>query len=83
MLPDGNCDTSIVESIFEWIKTPLVIIRSTVKPGTTEKLAKKYPKLHIVFQPEYIGETPNHPMKTGALSEKTFLIFRRQQGSLQ
>ena len=75
MLPDGSCDTSIVESTIEWLKTPLIIIRSTVKPGTTDKLAKKYPQKHIVFQPEYIGETPNHPMKTGALSEKTFMIF--------
>lgn len=75
MLPDGSCDTSIVESTVKWLSTPLIIIRSTVKPGTTDKLAKKYPGKHIVFQPEYIGETPNHPMKTGALSEKTFMIF--------
>ena len=75
MLPDGSCDTSIVESVIEWLKTPLIIIRSTIKPGTTDMLAKKYPDKHIVFQPEYIGETSNHPMKTGAFSEKTFMIF--------
>jgi UDPglucose 6-dehydrogenase len=75
MLPDGSCDTSIVESCLEWLETPLIVIRSTIKPGTTDSLAKKYPDKHIVFQPEYIGETSNHPMKTGALSEKTFLIF--------
>ncbi len=75
MLPDGSCDTSIVESAMEWLNTPLIIIRSTIKPGSTDKLAKQYPNKQIVFQPEYIGETPNHPMKTGALSEKTFMIF--------
>lgn len=63
MLPDGSCDTSIVESTLSWLKTPLVIIRSTVAPGTTAKLQKKYPKLSIVFQPEYIGETVGHPFK--------------------
>lgn len=63
MLPDGSCDTSIVEETLKWLKTPLVIIRSTVAPGTTAKLQKKYPKLKIVFQPEYIGETAGHPFK--------------------
>ena len=75
MLPDGSCDTSIVESSVDWLKTPLIIIRSTIRPGTTDRLSKKYPDKHVIFQPEYIGETPNHPMKTGAFSEKTFLIF--------
>jgi len=54
---DGkSCDTSIVESIFEWLKTPLILIKSTVTPGTTAKLQKKYPDLNIVFSPEYVGE---------------------------
>jgi UDPglucose 6-dehydrogenase len=79
MLPDGSCDTSIVESSVEWLNTPLIVIRSTIAPGTTDRLSKKYPGKHIVFQPEYIGETPNHPVKTGALSEKTFMIFGGSQ----
>lgn len=54
---DGkSCDTSIVEGTFEWLETPLILIKSTVKPGTTAKLQKKYPKLNIAFSPEYIGE---------------------------
>lgn len=54
---DGkNCDTSIVEEIFSWLKVPLVLIKSTVKPGTTTKLQKKYPDIQICFSPEYIGE---------------------------
>lgn len=62
MLPDGTCDTSIVEATIDWLETSLIIIRSTVKPGTTEALRKKYPNKHIIFQPEYIGETVGHPM---------------------
>lgn len=62
MLPDGSCDTSIVDETVGWLEAGLIIIRSTVKPGTTEELKKKYPNKHIIFQPEYIGETVGHPM---------------------
>ena len=61
MAKDGSCDTSIVEETFTWLKTPLAVIRSTVAPGTTDKLQKKF-KGEVVFQPEYIGETTAHPL---------------------
>jgi UDPglucose 6-dehydrogenase len=32
------------------------LIKSTIKPGTTEKLQAKYPKRTFTFSPEYIGE---------------------------
>ena len=57
----GMLDTSIVEECVEWCECPLLVIRSTVNPGTTDALAEKYDK-HIVVQPEYLGETTNHPM---------------------
>jgi nucleotide sugar dehydrogenase len=57
----GTLDTSIVEEVISWCKCPLIVIRSTVNPGTTDYLSKKYKK-NIVMQPEYLGETPNHPM---------------------
>ena len=54
---DGKtCDISIVEDVFSWLEVPLVLIKSTIKPGTTQKLQQKYPKLEICFSPEYIGE---------------------------
>jgi UDPglucose 6-dehydrogenase len=52
---DGSCDISIVEEVVAWLTTPLIIIRSTISPGTTDRLKKKYPNKHIVFMPEYIG----------------------------
>ena len=59
---DGSCDTSIVESVVGWLETPLIVIRSTVSPGTTRGLAGKHPSKGIVFQPEYgPAETPDHP----------------------
>ena len=60
MLPDGSCDTSIVEDVISKLDSDLIIIRSTVSVGTTDRLKKKYKK-NIVFQPEYIGETVAHP----------------------
>lgn len=54
-------DTSIVEEVVAQAKEELLVIRSTVNPGTCEHLIKKYGK-RIVMQPEYLGETTNHPM---------------------
>lgn len=73
MLEDGSCDTSIVEETMTWLKTGLIIIRSTVRPGTTERLKKQYPDKKIVFQPEYVGESVSHPYADE--SNISFLIF--------
>lgn len=56
---DGKCDTSIVEEVVSWLKTPLIVIHSTVAPGTTDRLRKQSGK-RIIFQPEYLGETTSH-----------------------
>ena len=58
---EGLLDTSLVEESVAWCSCPFLVIRSTVNPGTTDRLASKYHK-NIVMQPEYLGETPNHPM---------------------
>lgn len=55
MKDDGHCDTSIVEAVIGRIESPLIWIRSTIPPGTTERLIESTDK-HIVFSPEYIGE---------------------------
>lgn len=60
-LKDGALDTSIVEEVVGKAKEDLIIIRSTVMPGTTDRLIEKFSKA-LVFQPEYLGETVNHPM---------------------
>ena len=58
---EGKLDTSIVEEVISWLKTPLIVIRSTVNPGDCDHWQDKYNKA-IVFQPEYLGETPAHPL---------------------
>lgn len=72
MKSSEHCDTSIVEEVVSKLKTPLIIVRSTIEPGTTDRLKKKYKK-HIVFCPEYVGETTAHPF----VNERTrpFLIL--------
>jgi UDPglucose 6-dehydrogenase len=59
--PDGACDTSAVEDCVAWLTSPLIVIRSTVAPGTTRRLRETTGKA-ILFQPEYIGETVAHPL---------------------
>ena len=65
MFESGECDLSIVEEVVENIDKLLtqneadkkaVIIKSTVVPGTVERLAKKYPKLNFIFNPEFLTE---------------------------
>ena len=59
---DGlSCDTSCVEECLEWIIPP-VCLRSTVIPGTVDRLAAQTGKA-IAFSPEYIGEQNNHPWR--------------------
>jgi|SRR3990167_2464770 len=69
---EGKLDTLIVEEVISWCECPLLVIRSTVNPGDCDRWSKKYNK-NIVMQPEYLGESPAHPM----LDPKTrqFLII--------
>jgi len=69
---NGTLDTSIVEEIISRASEDLIVIRSTVPPGTTDYLVKKYNK-RIVFQPEYIGESPMHNLLDPR--SRTFMIF--------
>jgi UDPglucose 6-dehydrogenase len=59
---DGQCDTSIVEKLIFNLnslvtKSSIVIIKSTVQPGTTRKFTNKTNTLlDIVFCPEFLTE---------------------------
>ena len=55
MLEDGSCDTSIVEEVIGWLQTPLILIKSTIPPGTTKRLKEATGK-RICHSPEYVGE---------------------------
>jgi len=50
-------DLSYVEEACDSIKgEKIVVIKSTVVPGTTEKLQKKYPQHRFLFNPEFLTE---------------------------
>ncbi len=58
---EGALDTTIVEDVVRNSLEDFLVIRSTVNPGFCNEMASTYGK-HIVMQPEYLGETVNHPM---------------------
>jgi UDPglucose 6-dehydrogenase len=69
-LPSGKADiTAVIESV-SWLTTPVIIIRSTVPPGTTESLISNS---DIVFVPEFIGEGVNAPYNN--MKQPPFLII--------
>ena len=61
MTDDGECYTGFVEEAIQKISKKAtcktVVIKSTILPGTTEKLNQEYKrKLQIVFNPEFLTE---------------------------
>lgn len=71
-LQDGSCDTKEVEEVINSCECDIIVIRSTVPVGFSEDISKKTSK-NIIFQPEYCGETSNHPYND--LSKRTWLTF--------
>lgn len=60
MKKDGSCATFIVEDALRVInannKTDVVVIKSTVVPGTVEKWNKIYGNIQIIHNPEFLTE---------------------------
>ena len=57
---DGSMNIDIVDraltDIDEHSTNAVILLRSTVVPGTTKKLQDKYPNLRLVFNPEFLTE---------------------------
>ena len=62
MNKSGSISLKFINEAFKQIdevnkkENNIIILKSTVVPGTTEKLQKKYPSLNIVFNPEFLTE---------------------------
>lgn len=60
MTREGACDTRIVEQVVHDLcmteQSKIIVIKSTVPPGTTEKLQERYTNHTILFSPEFLTE---------------------------
>jgi nucleotide sugar dehydrogenase len=60
MRQDGSCDFSIVESVCslatEAGSDHLIVIKSTIPPGTTKSFNEKFNTKQVVFNPEFLTE---------------------------
>jgi len=81
---DGSINLSYVEDALQEISQitsdiqenmvlmdNIVLIRSTVTPGTTRKLQEKYQNLNLVFNPEFLTES-NH--KSDFVNQDRFIV---------
>lgn len=54
----GGFDLSIVESVIPLTKVnATVVVKSTILPGSTERLAREFPDRYIMHSPEFLRET--------------------------
>ena len=55
---DGSCDTSILENAVSKVggAGKVVVLKSTIPPGTTEKMQARYPQHKFLFNPEFLSE---------------------------
>ena len=56
--PHGEMEDSYLRSAIQLLEGlyKIVVIKSTVLPGTTNRLQKDYPSLRILFNPEFLSE---------------------------
>ena len=92
--PNGDCDTSIVEKVINELNAAgykgLVGIKSTVVPGTSEKLSAQYPNLRICSVPEFLRAKSaladfmyNHDLLViGSNREEDFDMIKEIHGNL-
>ena len=93
-LPDGSCDTSIVRGVVAKLTKSkylgLVVIKSTVEPGTTDQLSRQYPELRLTFCPEFLRERAqyvdfveyHHVCIIGTHNDKDYELLKEAHGSL-
>ena len=91
-LPSGKCDTSIVEQVADELSVigyqGVVAIKSTVEPGTTQKLIDRHLDLNICFVPEFLRERcalsdfiDNHDLCViGTFDENVFDALKQVHG---
>ena len=64
MKMNGECSLEVIEATFERLheaaveqqRRPIVVLKSTVPPGTTRKLQIRFPQLYLCYAPEFLTE---------------------------
>jgi UDPglucose 6-dehydrogenase len=60
MKKSGECDLSIVDGVLNQINSfgskKMVILKSTVPPGSCDRLQEKYDNIDLMFNPEFLTE---------------------------
>jgi UDPglucose 6-dehydrogenase len=91
-LPTGDCDVSIVEQVIEDLNQAdyqgLIAIKSTVIPGTTERLGRHFPNLRICCVPEFLRAKTaladfihNHDLLIiGSTKEEDYELIKKAHG---
>jgi len=55
---DGSCELAIIEKAIAKISgEKIIVLKSTVPPGTTEAFQKQYPRHKFLFNPEFLTES--------------------------
>ena len=60
--PDGSVNIDNINDVLKSINStidrdnPIILVRSTVVPGTTLSMSNNFPNLNIVFNPEFLTE---------------------------
>ena len=81
---DGSIHLGILESVLRDIqvvnkkKDNIILIRSTIIPGTTSKLCKKFTNLNIVFNPEFLTE---RSAKFDFINQSRFILGGRRRNT--
>lgn len=80
--PDGSMNVEILESALADIQfvndrnDNIVLIRSTITPGTTKILSRKFKNLNIVFNPEFLTE---RSAKFDFINQSRFILGGRKK----
>ena len=82
--PDGSVNLDIVDealsSVNEIIKKDnIILLRSTMIPGSTKNFQKKYPKLNLVFNPEFLTE---RSAKFDFINQSRYILGWRSSNTL-
>ena len=60
MQKSGKCDLSIIFNVMTqisyWYNDNIIILKSTIPPGTCQKIKKIHKNIRIVFSPEFLTE---------------------------